>query len=237
MNIRTIALLLILPIFSCDRFAEDALPVLDARFEINANATFIINPAQIMNRQIGEVRLVSSPSQGSVEIIDGQAFLKYTPRPDFLDGEDLFKISATDLNGFVREVNVVLEVDQSVCIYKSVFDYVPVERSRSVTVDLFENDSFCGNVLDVQSATIVQSNIPTADFTNLDWISLSIDPNTNQALLQVDAGLDVGVVKLLYEIGVNLKAGNETYFEGSLAINPNSFEHYFVAEVTVEVIR
>ena len=227
-------LLVFLAVSACDQFSEDVLPPIEVTFETGQEIPFVINPAKFIRKEVSSIGLSIQPATGSVELISNKGFLRYVPATGISDSQDTFSMEIVAVDGSSRQVDVTVEVTDNTCLYESIFDFVALTRSESKSVDLFANDFFCNGHPDIRTGTFQQTVI-TSDFEDLDWAALVLDESSDEARLEVNAPSTLGIAKIIYEIGINLKNGYEVFFAGSTTINPEAFETYFISEVTIEV--
>lgn len=234
MRIKLFFLLLALAFSACDNFSEDVLPPIQVSFETGEDIPFVINPAELIRKEVSAISLGKQPETGSVELISNKGFLRYIPALGVTGSEDTFSMEVIAVDGTSRQVDAQVEVTGNTCSYEAIFDFVALTRGESKSVDLFANDFFCNGRPDIRSSTF-QQTIITSDFEDLNWVSLVLDESTDEARLGVEAPSTLGIAKIIYEIGINLKSGYDEFFAGSTTINPEAFEAYFISEVTIEV--
>ncbi len=226
-------------IVSCDTAHEDSAPQ-QISLDVYAapQSPAIIRPSRLLGASSTSFEIAGRPSRGSVERIGERNFLRYTPNEDFLSGDDRYSLQLLDTDG--NEHGAIVNVrmlEPGSCTTNGVFEYIPVKRGESISLDLLDNEFFCGLGFNLTSAAVSVEMIYTdPDFGDND-VNIALALDRNEVVLEYTAPEDAsGKVEFIYELGVNSdNANSDVFLDGTS--DPSLFEKFVVAQVTVEIVE
>jgi hypothetical protein len=163
MNVRTftnfllkfLVCILLLGSASCDVFESDTIqPEKQVEFRITTfytiqGSSIVIDLQSIVRESFVDASLSINqpPLQGSLIQLDPY-LLKYTPSPEFSDGEDHFKLGVIKDGKLIKSQVITILSKQSVndlpCTYYAINDHVVFESGANVSVNVVSNDRVCG---------------------------------------------------------------------------------------------
>lgn len=241
--------MLLLLVLACNNATEDVHPILEIELETGPDIPFLINPDALIGRSASDLEFIQSPARGMAGGLAEGRFLKYTPGTDFEEGEDRFDLKIIDTNGKENLVNVTVKVTGNTCNYGPAFDHIQLRTGESVTENLLANDFFCG-----QLPSFTHSIFPTgamgfhlvsSDYPDGlgNYFEGGLDLLNNRVNAIINAPDTPGIIKIIYEVGFDIKPGYMSNFPSSPnflkeggGLIPHAFEHYMVAEATIEII-
>lgn len=234
---------------ACNNATDDVHPILETELETGPNIPFLINPDALIEGTASTFQLTTSPARGVMDDLVQRKFLKYTPGADFEDGEDGFELTIRDTNGNERLVEVKVRVTDNPCNYGPAFDHIRLRTGESITQDLLANDFFCGQVptfADPRSPSgAVSFHMVSSDYSDGlgDSFEAFFDLFNNQVDATIHAPDTPGVIKIIYEVGFDIKPeyrrnfpSSHDYLKEGGGLIPQAFRHYMVAQATIEVV-
>ncbi|MCE7991605.1 MAG: hypothetical protein HEP71_06480 [Roseivirga sp.] len=242
-------LALLFLVLSCNNATDDVHPISEIKLETGPNIPFLINPDELIGRSASDLQFVQNPGRGITDDLVEGRFLKYTPGTDFDEGEDRFDLNIKDTDGNEHLVNVVVKVTDNPCNYGPSFDHIQVRAGESITEDLLANDFFCGQIPTFSNpmspSGAVSFHLVSSDYANGlgDYFGANLDLFNNQVDATINAPDTPGIIKIIYEVGFDIKPEYMRNFPTSFdylkeggGLMPKAFEHYMVAEATIEII-
>ena len=232
MKKKLLILSLAIAAISCDNAKDDIRPVIDVTYVTGANLPFIINPAQFTeNSTSGSI--VTYASQGVSEELLDKRFIRYTPSPNFQEGEDQFTMTVEGPNQGPVDVRVTTEVNDNSCDYGPVFDFIQVKKGETVTIDLLANDFFCGQ--EYPGSGGISNYELKSDFDNSDFVEFHIGGGgSSRANMIIRAPETTGTVTFIYEVGLGII--DDSVPNSPVGLNPSRYDVYLIAQATIEIV-
>ncbi len=243
-------LTLVCLVLSCNRASDDVHPILHVELETGPNTPFLINPDKLIGGTASDFQLTESPARGLTDDLVQGKFLKYTPGAEFEDGEDRFDLSIRDTNGNEQLVEVKVKVTDNPCNYGPAFDHIRLRTGESITKDLLANDFFCGQVPTFTNPLLpngaISFHLVSSDYPDGlgNYFSATLDLFNNQVDAIIDAPDTPGVIKIIYEVGFDVKweynqgpISSPDYIKEFGGLVPQAFRHYLVSEATIEIVN
>lgn len=142
---------------SCDSFEPDIEPegegALDVKNAISAlpgTPLFIDLKKSIITSGAVQIQVKAQPSKGSANI-EGDAVLRYVPKPEFLSGQDFLSLNLLNSQGSIIDtdsifINVVQSADSLPCFNGALSDFYSTPQDLLVSIQPIQNDGYCGDV-------------------------------------------------------------------------------------------
>lgn len=242
-------LALVFLVLACNNATDDVHPILEIKLETGPNIPFLINPDALIGRSADDLQLIASPARGIADDLVEGKFLKYTPGVDFEEGEDHFDLNIKDADGNEQLVNVVVKVTSNTCNYGPAFDHIQVRTGESITEDLLANDFFCGQIPTFSNPLFpsgaISFHLVSSDYANGlgDYFEGTLDLFNNKMDATIHAPDTPGIIKIIYEVGLDVRPefrggipSSPDFLKEGGGLIPRAFEHYLVAEATIEII-
>lgn len=232
--------MMVTAVTGCDIVNDDVPPrAIEATAFAFADKPAIVNIAGVSAGRDLIAAAGINPRFGKLEVILGGKYILYTPTAEFKGKDDALTLKLNDskTNQAFSDLYLTfksLDNGRSDCSGLSgVYDYARIKQGEHLTIDLLNNDVFCGvgyngGII----GEVALENINTEDF------ELILGPGRIAKFDYTPKPGFTGKIKVIYNLGINWHNPNENTPDEDVLADPLKYlEAFTTAIVEVDVVE